>query len=243
MGQIESESKLKVEVGVDTDKIKQNKELEEANELMQLEIGKIRELRVKLDGDAHIVRTTGGQSMEKINCYNSIMMARAWFREAMEYGGEEPLNFKLLNATTDIQVDDDRSEPIKVQVIKKEGNKAEQKVDANDIQSLAHVKMDLGNITNNVAVLTILTDTVYETFIFQHLREATFWVDRELFRLHEESKKNLYSQTAQGKRQLPKRPEKKKPIISGVRQGQSRDNVRTLSGGMVSKDEPKKTDK
>lgn len=218
---------------INPDDLKKQEESEKQqleHELMiVMQVNQIRGLRVRVDGLAHIIKTTGGQSLEKINCHNNLMMIRSWFNESLEYLGQPPLNHILLRKIEDVQWDTDKSDPIKVQIKMQKENEPVQLIDANDIESLAHVKQDLSNVVNEVQILNVITSTIYETFIFQHLREAKFWIDQELFRLKDENKKYLYSQTEQGKRKLPARPEKQKPLIITPEFGRSRN----ISGGGI----------
>ena len=110
---------------------------------------------------------------------------------------------KTLSSFHDIDVETDVSEGIKVQVKSVDKNGNETLTDANEVQSLNHVRNDMEYISNQVAQLATITDTIYETFIFQRLRETKFWLDRELFRIKHVANQKIFSKSSQGDRKLP----------------------------------------
>lgn len=218
----ESKEQPKVEVPeevitkiVSDEKAIANKKAEdEQKKLIMLEVQKINGICKRIDGLAHIVKNAGAQSMEKINGHARLMMAKSWYVEVLESLGMKMTNPTDLHKPTDIGGDHNVSDPLKVQLNKAEKGKPPVVTDANDIESINHVRLDLQRILHETGILKSILNTVYEGFIYQSIKESQFWMERELYRIKDVYKQELYNNSQQGKRKLPKRPEKQSPIIS-----------------------------
>lgn len=184
----------------------------ETEQLILKNIKMVKELRVRLYGLIHITITTGSPSFEKSMASSSLKMVKDWLGELLESLGENVSNKKVLSVATDISEEQDISEPIKVQVHKENG-KDSTVVDANEIQSINHVRTDVVNVIAQIGILNTLTDTLYENYIFQHLTEAKFWSERELYRIKNEYKRKLFAAHEKGARKLPQKSKHKKPLL------------------------------
>jgi hypothetical protein len=180
------------------------------------QVEKIQLIRKRIDGLAFIVSSheiSPTPSMEKINAHVNLIIAKSWLQEALEYLGEEPINKGEIHTVHDIKDDTDVSDPLKVQVRKMEVNKAPVLMDANEIESLNHVRTDIDNILSMVSEISVIEENVYSTFIYQHLKEAKFWMERQLFFLKRENKRKHFEHANPGIKSQLKRPDgNKKPM-------------------------------
>lgn len=181
------------------------------------DITTLKKLRVRVDGLIQICRTAGNESFEKINAVSHLILVKGWMGDVLVYLGDTPLNDNVnIHTFHDIEDETDVSEGLKVQVRKVDANGRETLNDANQIESINHVRRDLSYVETQVGTIDNVTSNAYENFIYQHLREAKFWLDREMFRIKAEAKQKIFSQTKQGRRTLPNRPQKQKPIVSNL---------------------------
>lgn len=196
----------------------ENVELTQKQVQVLEDIAKIKDVRKRVDGLAFIVSSqtiSPTQSMEKINAHVNLMMVKSWLQEVLETLGEEQINKNEIHTVHEVNDDTDVSDPLKVQVktISPEGEVT--LIDANEIESLNHVRTDVDNILRIVSEIPAITDNIYETFIYQHLKEVKFWMDRQLFFMKKENKRKHFEHANPGiKGQLRTPPVGKKvPLI------------------------------
>jgi hypothetical protein len=206
-----------------------------AKEAIDLNISQLKLMRVRVSGLAHIIKTTGSQSMEKIGGYNSLVLVKAWYGEVLETLGEKCTNNGALSKYDNISDETDESEPIKVQLRKVEKDKEPVLIDANDIESINHVRMDINSVLQSTELINSITNTIYETYIYQHLKEAQFWMEKELHRIKAEHKQKLFASTEKGKRKLPRRPQRQQPIVRNKPAVSNKDGEKKVKEGDAGK--------
>lgn len=192
-----------------------------AEELRFDQIERIRQIRKRIDGLAFIVSSheiSPTPSMEKINAHANLLMAKSWLQDVLEYLGVDPINANEVHTVHDIADDTDVSDPLKVQVRKMEAGKQPVLIDANEIESLNHVRTDINNILNMVADIPPISENIYESLIYQNLKQARFWMERQLIFLKKEDKRKHFEHANPGIKSELRKPgymnkNKKVPLI------------------------------
>ena len=169
------------------------------------EIQKVKELRVKVDGLRYILRNTFVSKLEVMYAVNELTLIRGWLGEVLVYLGEPAPNSSEIHTLDDVTSDTDLSETIKVTVKKVDNETKKETVrDATVLESINHVKNDMGNIGVAISNIKSISTTVFATYLYGHIRVCKMWVDEYLW-----SEKNGKLREKLGKAKLPKRPDNK----------------------------------
>jgi hypothetical protein len=149
----------------------------------------IKELRVKIDGLAQLVKTSNtecvGGSKEMDRCYDSLIFAKAWLGKVLQELNESTpyandgnrKTVKDIEPTADVQVWTYFNDGFK---------------DKNHIEKVDWLRQEIQTVYKQWESMFLIKSKMSTVLSFeQHIQEARFWLGFELQRIRESSGSNI----------------------------------------------------